>query len=419
MESLSYLALIWVGVLIAVFLADKSRLTPVLYYLAIGALFVTLGLLPEEPTEFLRSFAELGIIFIMFAIGFEEQADDFLASAKRSWGIAFFGALAPFLAAYGVTWYYWHDFAISLMSGLTMTATAVSLTMVVLRSEGLGQSDAATRIMTSAVLDDIASLTLLALMIPIASGGDLPSALEVILILAKIVAFFAVVSILGVWVFPHHETSAPKFLLTQWMNLRSLLRFQSGRYATLVLMLLALVIGLLSHAFGFHPAVGAYMAGLILREEYFNYADRSDSENFQEVKHLIDNVAFVWIGPVFFVLLGTHLVFDWELFVSLIPQTLALTLSVLVAQVASASIAARYTSGMDRAGSILVGLGMLGRAELAFVVMDIAYVQHQILTKEVFYTLMFTAFWLNLLVPISIRFWKPYYQAELETIKHL
>ncbi len=57
---------------------------------------------------------------------------------------------------------------------------------------------------------------------------------------------------------------------------------------------------------------------------------------------------------------------------------------------------------------------MLGRAELAFVVMDIAYVQNPVLSTEAFYTLMFTAFWLNVSVPISIRFWKPYYQHELQ-----
>ena len=59
----------------------------------------------------------------------------------------------------------------------------------------------------------------------------------------------------------------------------------------------------------------------------------------------------------------------------------------------------------------IIGLGMLGRAELAFVVMDIAYVQHSILNDEAFYTLMFTAFWLNVAVPVSIKLWKPYYLA--------
>jgi len=62
----------------------------------------------------------------------------------------------------------------------------------------------------------------------------------------------------------------------------------------------------------------------------------------------------------------------------------------------------------------MVGFGMLGRAELAFVVMDIAYVQNAILTTEAFYTLMGTAFVLNILVPITIRLWKPVYQVGRE-----
>ena len=54
----------------------------------------------------------------------------------------------------------------------------------------------------------------------------------------------------------------------------------------------------------------------------------------------------------------------------------------------------------------MIGFGMLGRAELAFVVMDIAYVQHNIMNTESFYTLMFTAFLLNISVPLTIRWWK-------------
>jgi hypothetical protein len=52
---------------------------------------------------------------------------------------------------------------------------------------------------------------------------------------------------------------------------------------------------------------------------------------------------------------------------------------------------------------------MLGRAELAFVVLEIAYVQHRIVSLESFYTLMLTAFLLNVSVPICIRWWKTHY----------
>ena len=60
----------------------------------------------------------------------------------------------------------------------------------------------------------------------------------------------------------------------------------------------------------------------------------------------------------------------------------------------------------------MIGFGMLGRTELAFVVIDIAYVQNNVFTTEVFYTLMAVAFWLNLAVPLTIRFWRPYYDGN-------
>jgi Kef-type K+ transport system membrane component KefB len=85
-----------------------------------------------------------------------------------------------------------------------------------------------------------------------------------------------------------------------------------------------------------------------------------------------------------------------------------MTAGVLVTQVASAGLAARYTANFDWRESLLIGFGMLGRAELAFVVLDIAYVENSILSTEAFYTLMFTAFWLNVSVPISISLWKRY-----------
>jgi Kef-type K+ transport system membrane component KefB len=92
-----------------------------------------------------------------------------------------------------------------------------------------------------------------------------------------------------------------------------------------------------------------------------------------------------------------------------LPYALAMTVGIAVFQVLSAGLAARYTSGMNRAESLMIGFGMLGRAELAFVVIDIAYVQHNILNREAFVTLMITAFFLTVLVPVTITWWRPHY----------
>jgi Kef-type K+ transport system membrane component KefB len=413
MSSLGYLALIWAAVFVANVAARKTRSTPVLWFLALGAFLVNTDVIPSESDPFIAGMAELGIILIMFALGFEESIDRFLVSARRSWGIAFFGAVAPFMAAYFLADYFWDSTNVSIMCGLTMTATAVSLTMVSLQGEGLQNSPVATRVMTSALLDDIASLALVAILVPIATGEGPANAMDIAFILAKATAFFLLVTVLGAWLFPHELRGwLRRVPFVRSYGLRHLIEF--GRHSTQTVLLLALLVGLLAHQFGFHPAIGAYMAGLILREEYFDR--RQEPGSFDDTKRIVDNAAFSWIGPVFFVDLGTKIVFEGGVLASVLPHIAALVAAIFVSQIASAGLAARYTSGMDWRGSVMVGFGMLGRAELAFVVMDIAYVQNAILTIEAFYTVMGTACVLNILVPITIRLWKPVYQAGAETM---
>jgi len=286
--------------------------------------------------------------------------------------------------------------------------------MVSLKSEGLQKSAAATGIMTSAVLDDIASLALVAILVPIASGAATPSPGAIALIAGKAALFFALIAILGAWVLPHHMTGRllAKLTFLQGWGVRNLFVFDNGRHAVLAVLTIALVIGIVAHLFGFHPAVGAYMAGLILKQDFFHIIPEQTEAAYENVKNIIDNVAFSWIGPVFFVDLGAKIIFDGDLLMSVIPYTAALTVALLTSQILSASIAARYTGAFPWPDSVMIGFGMLGRAELAFVVMDIAFVQEHIIGEDVFYTLMLTAFWLNVAVPVSIALWKPYYEGK-------
>lgn len=412
MHDLQQLALIWASVFIASWLAAKTRLTSALYYLAAGCVMVNLGWLPSDSTPFIAGMSELGIILIMFALGFEAEPGHFVRTVRRSWGIALFGALAPFIAAYSCARYFWGDGNIALLCGLTMTATAVSLTMVSLKSEGLHRSAAASGIMTSAVIDDIASLALVAVLIPIATGSGELSVSGIALVVSKALLFFMLIVIIAVWIMPHGagQTWSARFPLLRRFGMTGLLAVDQGSKATLGVLLVAVAISLLAHYLGLHPAIGAYMAGLIIKEEYFHLGDRTGQETvYQDTRKVIDDVAFSWIGPIFFVTLGAELVFDADILLSVLDETLILLGSVAVFQVLSAALAARCTGGFNWQDSVMIGFGMLGRAELAFVVMTIAYTQYGIFTDEVFYTLMLTIFWLNVAVPVSIRFWRPYH----------
>ncbi|MFT5484095.1 MAG: Kef-type K+ transport system membrane component KefB [Halieaceae bacterium] len=415
MQDLALLAIIWISVFAASFMAHKTRLTPVLWYLFFGALLVNFGVLPTEMPTFIIDFAELGIIIIMFALGFEEDTNNFLKSIKRSWGIALFGAIVPFCVAYTAAQIFWGDPSMSLMCGLAMTATAVSLTMVSLKTEGLSSTPAATGIMTSAVLDDIASLALVAIMVPIAAGEATVSITGIMLVLGKAVTFFLIVSFIGAWLFPASSGGlTSRIPILGSFSLRGVLSMGRGEYTVLSLLLIAVLVGLLAHEFGFHPAVGAYMAGLIIQREYFDFHEEREIDFYLQAREIIDNVAFSWIGPVFFVTLGTRLLFDLDTFLSVLPEALILYLGLFIGQILSASVAARYTGGFDWPSSLMIGFGMLGRAELAFVVIDIAYVQHHIMSTDAFYTVMLTAFLLNCSVPLTIRWWKTKFAHTLK-----
>jgi Na+:H+ antiporter len=441
MQDLNHLAVIWIGVFLSFTLARRTKLTSVVYFLAFGCLMVNTGILPEETTPFIEGFAKVGIILIMFALGFEENSSKFVQGIKRAWGIALFGAIGPFMVAYFLSLQFWGDVKLALMCGLAMTATAVSLTMVSLRSEGLHRSDAARGIMTSAVLDDIASLALVALLVPLATGQAEISFASIIIVGIKTLLFFGIVTFLGIWVFPCNSTIRIQRLIPLWekrrfripflerydyglpalerYGVRDLLMFGAKEQSTLIILLLALLISLLAYQFGFHPAVGAYMAGLILKHEHFHEKAERQEQDFEDCKLIIDNIAFTWLGPVFFVNLGTKIVLDFDIVVSVIPEMLALTLGVFFIQIISAMLAARFTGNFAWHESIMIGFGMLGRAELAFVVLDIGYVQNAIFTTAAFYTLMFTAFWLNIAVPFSIKYWRPYFVGEKELIVKL
>ncbi|NPA10931.1 MAG: cation:proton antiporter [Epsilonproteobacteria bacterium] len=393
------LFIIFSAVFLSKILAKKTNSVDVLWYIVIGALLGNLHILHEDHRlEFL---GEIGIVLVMFALGFEEDLKNFLSGIKKAWGIAIIGAIFPFIAGFGSAKIFGFSTNSALIWGLTMTATAVSLTMVSLKSLKLDKTPAATGIMTSAVVDDVLSLIGLAILLPIilnGNGGEFHlDVTKLIRTFGEVVAFFTFVYIIGRFIVPHKK------------GIRQLFIINHGNYAVLGIFVLVFLFGSLAHFLGFHPAIGAYFAGLILKGEYFQIGNENRTEDIEKIT---DTMAFTIFGPVFFILLGSKIIVDLGVIKEVIFPTLVLFVSVLVLQVLSASLAAKYTGGYSNKDSVLIGLGMLGRAELAFIVINIAFVQEKLISTQEFYTLMFTTFLLNISVPLLLKWYKPIYERS-------
>merc|ERR1712137_748360 len=128
--------------------------------------------------------------------------------------------------------------------------------MITLKSQGLALSKAAVGIMASAVLDDVGCLALVAIMVPIATGDAEPSPLGISFVIGKSLAFFCLIAVLNVAVFPSNRGGILKCLPS--IGLNNVIRQNHGEQAVITTLLVGFGIGLLAIAFGFHPTIGAY-----------------------------------------------------------------------------------------------------------------------------------------------------------------
>ncbi|MDH3593167.1 MAG: cation:proton antiporter, partial [Planctomycetota bacterium] len=167
-DLLILLAGIW---LVAVTLRPLG-LPTVMGELIVGVLVgpAVLGLI--EPSEAITLLAEIGIFFLMFHAGVETQPTEFFHAVKRSLGVALVGAAVPFAVSFGVATAFGLDRVGATFVGLTMTATAVVITLKSLKDLGLANTRLARIIIASCVIDDLLTLVFFGLIVGVLSGGS-------------------------------------------------------------------------------------------------------------------------------------------------------------------------------------------------------------------------------------------------------
>ncbi len=333
-----------------------------------------LGLI--HPNEAITLLAEIGIFFLMFHSGVETQPSEFFDALKRSLGVAIVGAIVPFSVSFGLATAFGLDPVGAVFVGLTMTATAVVITLKSLKDLGLANTRMARVIVASCVIDDLITLVVFGLVIGVLSGGSFEP-MSIAVSLGKLALFFGGAFLL--WRFVYPRLTLP-------------FRSQGGKGFTFVL-LTAFAAGLLAEAIGLHMILGAYLAGLFFEEKVAH-------PNLVRIVHdRAYGIAYSFLGPIFFISLGFSITFDisgreiWLL--------VLLTTGVVVGQIASAGgMALRI--GMPAKEAITVGVGMCGRAEMAFILASLALAQGAI-DQGIFSVLIFTAFVLNLFTPMALK----------------
>lgn len=314
--------------------------------------FPLLNHLPENPV--FQGLTDLAIFFLMLLAGLEMQPGDLVKAAGSSFVIALGGVIVPLIAGAALAWWFLPEspFKIpqTLFLATSLAVTAVPVAIKVLMDLGQLTSKIGQVIVGAALIDDVIGLLLLAILTGMIGGGNTSvDIFSIAILLAKVLLFFGVVMLSGVYIFPRLSQHF-QFLRTDEVDFTALL-------------LVALAFSILAESLGLHFILGAFMAGLFFGKMAVN------SSAYDAVKVKVSGITSGFLAPLFFASIGMRLNLDA---LGQVPIfVVALILIAMFSKLLGSGLPAywlRYT----KKDSLAIGAAMSARGAVELIIAEIA-----------------------------------------------
>ena len=305
-----------------------------------------------EQNHVFDAITDLGMFFIMLYAGVELQPSQLIKYSKGSFAVAVSGMVLPMMLGIGLGWIFLPAsdffFAQCVFLGTALSITAVPATVRILMDLGKLESRSGQIIVTSAVLDDILSLILLAWLTALI-GAEPGNGFVLEILLLKVFAFFVITIIIGAFVFPFGG------------------RFMRGtkqkEFEFSALLVGALAFSVLAEFLDLHFIIGAFMAGL------FFGRNTIDESAFEDVRNKTSAMTYGFLAPIFFASVGLNLDFSA---IYVVPTFVVCLLIAAFAGKFIGAGAAALIAGYSRQEAAAVGAGMSARGAVELVIADIA-----------------------------------------------
>ncbi|WP_415921013.1 cation:proton antiporter [Tateyamaria sp. SN6-1] len=309
MESFLYQASIYLAAaVIAVPIAARLGLGSVLGYIAAGIIIgPALGLVGSE-TEDLQHFAEFGVVMMLFLIGLELEPRALWDMRNKLVGLGGLQIVLSALALMGIAMAYGQPMSVALAIGLTLALSSTAIVLQTLSEKGLMQTSGGRSVFSVLLSQDIAVIPILALLpllavsLPVhltdngsivreidghgdghggahGAGMSLVDGLPAWGVTLVTIAAVAAVILAGIFL------TRPVFRFIHAAHLREM-------YTALAL-LIVVSISFLMMLVGLSPALGAFIAGVVLASSEFRHELETDLEPF---KGLLLGLFFITVG---------------------------------------------------------------------------------------------------------------------------
>lgn len=323
-------------------LTRKIEMPQVVGALIAGILLGPMCLDVLHETHFLSQVSEIGVIILMYTAGLETNILELKSCGKASAVIAFLGVATPLVVGYGVAAMFNTGvgaFMENIFIGVILTATSVSITVETLKEMGKLSTKSGNAILGAALIDDVLGIIALTIVTSLSSGN-----VNVWLVLAKIVVFFVISIVIGLY-------------LHKWIDRWMMKSDKDRRRFSVLAFAFCLVYAFVAEEFfGVADITGAFIAGLII----------SNTSRSHYVAHRTESLGYMFFTPVFFASIGLKAVIP-ELTSEIIIFSILITVAAVLTKIIGCGIGAKvcHYSNDD---AIKIGVGMISRGEVALII---------------------------------------------------
>jgi len=313
-----------------------------------------------EPEAVINWIAQIGVLFLLFEAGLETNIKKIKEDSRQAVLPAAGGIILPFALGFLLTYFISNNLSQSLMVGVIFTATSVSVSVMTLIDLGKLKSLEGRCIVNAAIIDDIVGILLLTFIIGL-TPGSIGENSHITLSVVKIIIFFVISFIFGLFILQPFFLNLKKILLDN------------------VVVSLAIAVVLLYSWFaekaGLAAITGAYFAGLFLGQTHHKHA----------VQTGITNIGKSFFVDVFFVSIGLQ----FDLFeIDAHPlYVIIFVLLAIVGKMVGCGLGAKLTN-FDMTRSFRVGVGMIPRGEVALIIANMALAKGIISTNIISATIL-------------------------------
>ncbi|TQS73231.1 potassium transporter [Rhodobacteraceae bacterium] len=283
------------AMLIAVPLATRAGLGSVLGYLIAGIVIgPVLGLVGSEMSD-LQHFAEFGVVMMLFLIGLELEPRALWAMRDKLIGLGGLQVTITMLAVTTLAMAFGQTFQIALAVGMIFSLSSTAIVLQTLNEKHLMQTSGGRSAFSVLLTQDIAVIPMLALLPLLAQPGARALAKAEAQAHNPITAFL---STLPGWGMTLLTLGAVGFVVLAGHYLvRPLFRFvQSTRLPemnTATALVIVVGIATLMNMVGLSPALGTFLAGVVLADSEFRHELEASIEPF---KGLLMGLFFITVG---------------------------------------------------------------------------------------------------------------------------